>query len=65
MEIEDRIITEIKKNLGDDTGLNEDLLEKINKLIVYQSVMVTEKEKTERDAITYIENKVYDLLEKK
>lgn len=64
MEIEERIITEIKKNLSDDKGLNEDLLEKINKLIVYQSVMVTEKEKTERDAITYIENKVYDLIEK-
>ena len=64
MEIEEKIITEIKKNLSDETGLNKELLEKINKIIVYQSVNVTEKEKTERDAINYIENKLYDLIEK-
>jgi hypothetical protein len=63
MEIEEKIITEISHHIGDAEGLKPDLLEKINKLIVYQSVMVTEKEKTDRDAISYIENKLYDFFE--
>jgi hypothetical protein len=64
MEIEEKIIKEIQKHLGDIKELDNDLLEKINKLIVFQSVMVTEKEKTDRDAINYIENKLYDFIEK-
>ena len=64
MEIEEKIIKEIQKHLGDIKKPDNYLLEKINKLIVYQSVMVTEKEKTDRDAINYIENKLYDLIEK-
>lgn len=64
MEIEEKIIKEIQKHLGDIKVLDNDLLEKINKLIVFQSVMVTEKEKTDRDAINYIENKLYDFIEK-
>jgi len=63
MEIEDKIIKEINKLFG--TGgnqLDEKLISKINKLIVYQSVKVADKEKPERDAINYIENKIYDLI---
>jgi hypothetical protein len=63
MEIEEKIITEITHHMGDVEDLKPDLLEKINKLIVYQSVMVTEKEKIDRDAISYIENKLYDFFE--
>lgn len=64
MEIEEKIIKETQKHLGDIKELDNNLLEKINKLIVFQAVMVTEKEKTDRDAINYIENKLYDLIEK-
>ena len=63
MEIEEKIITEISNHIGEVQDLKPDLLEKINKLIVYQSVMVTEKEKTDRDATNYIENKLYDYFE--
>lgn len=62
MEIEEKIINEIDKNIGEVQGLEKDLLKKINKLIVYQSVMVTEKEKTDRDATLSIENKLYDFV---
>ena len=64
MEIEERIISEINKHLSDEKDTDEKLLEKINKLIVYQSVKVTEGEKVERDAINYIENKLYDFVKK-
>lgn len=64
MEIEEKIIKEIDNNIGEIQGLEKDLLDKINKLIVYQSVMVTEKEKTDRDATNYIENKLYDFAKK-
>jgi hypothetical protein len=64
MEIEEKIIAEISNHIGEVQGLETDILEKINKLIVYQSVMVTEKEKTDRDATNYIENKLYDFIEK-
>lgn len=64
MEIEEKIITEINNHIGEVQGLETELLGKINKLIVYQSVMVTEKEKTERDATNYIENKLYDFMKK-
>mgnify|MGYP006292791685 CR=1 FL=1 len=64
MEIEDKIIMEINKHLTDMSELDETLLAKVNKMIVFQSVSVTEKEKLERDAINYIENKLYDLLKK-
>lgn len=63
MEIEEKIITEISNHMGELKDLKSDLLEKINKLIVYQSVMVTEKEKSDRDATSYIENKLYDYFE--
>lgn len=63
MEIERKIIIEIDKNLKDKSELDDALLHEINKLIVYQSVSVTEKEKLERDAIIYIENKLYDLIQ--
>jgi hypothetical protein len=64
MEIEEKIIAEIKKHIGDAQALEADKIEKINKLIVYQSVTVTEKEKSDRDAISYIENKLYDIIDK-
>jgi hypothetical protein len=63
MEIEEKIISEIKKHIGVAKELEADKLEKVNKLIVYQSVTVTEKEKSDRDAISYIENKLYDIID--
>ncbi len=62
MELEKKIINEIEKNIGEIQGFKKDLLKKINELIVFQSVMVTEKEKTDRDAVLYTENKLYDFV---
>lgn len=65
MEIEEKIINEINKLIKVEGNLDEKLMYQINKLIVYQSVKVKDKEKTERDAINYIENKLFDLFTKK
>ena len=47
-----------------DNQLDEELVHKINKLIVYQSVKVSDKDKKETEAITFIENKIFDLIKK-
>ncbi len=63
MEIEEKIIKEINKLIETkESQLDEELISKINKLIVYQSVKVADKEKSEREAINYIENKICDLF---
>lgn len=62
MEIEEKIICEISNSFSEKGDLDENLISHINKLIIYQSVKVCDNEKTERDAINYIENKLYDLF---
>jgi len=65
MEIEDKIIVEINKLIkNSDNELDEELVNKINKLLVCQSVKVSDKDKKETDAITFIENKIFDLIKK-
>ena len=64
MEIEEKIIDEINNFFTDEGKLDKSALSQINKLIIYQSVQVTDKEKTDKDAINYIENKLYDLFTK-
>ncbi len=65
MEIEEKIIKEIKKASNDfknDIDLDIDLIDKVNKLIVYQSTSVTDREKLEKDALVYLENKIFDII---
>lgn len=64
MEIEEKIIYEISNSFTDEGQLDKSVLSQINKLIIYQSVQVADKEKTDKDAINYIENKLYDLFTK-
>ncbi len=64
MEIEEKIIQEISNSFLEQENLDKDKISKINKLIVYQSVKVFDNEKTDRDALNYIENKLYDLFTK-
>lgn len=65
MEIEEKIINEISNSFSETESLDKNMISQINKLIVYQSIRVTDKEKTEKDAVNYIENKLYDLFTKK
>jgi septum formation inhibitor-activating ATPase MinD len=64
MEIEEKIFYEISNSFTDEGKLDKSVLSQINKLIIYQSVQVADKEKTDKDAINYIENKLYDLFTK-
>lgn len=45
-------------------ALDSKKISQINKLIVYQSVKAFDNDKTDRDAINYVENKLYDLFTK-
>jgi len=65
MEIEEKIITEIQNYLLNEKNVDTTLLSKINKFVIYESVKVEDREKTEKDAINYVENKLYDLFTKK
>lgn len=65
MEIEEKIINEISNSFSETESLDKNMISQINKLIVYQSIRVADKEKTEKDAVNYIENKLYDLFTKK
>ena len=65
MEIEEKIINEISNSFLETESLDKNMISQINKLIVYQSIRVADKEKTEKDAVNYIENKLYDLFTKK
>jgi hypothetical protein len=64
MEIEEKIIQEISNLFHKKENLDSKKLSQINKLIVYQSVRAFDNEKTDRDAINYVENKLYDLITK-
>lgn len=64
MEIEEKIIQEISNLFQEKENLDNKTLSQINKLIVYQSVKAFDNEKTDRDAINYVENKLYDLFTK-
>ena len=64
MEIEEKIIQEISNLFQEEENLDNKKLSQINKLIVYQSVKAFDNEKTDRDAINYVENKLYDLFTK-
>ena len=65
MEIEEKIIAEVNNSFTETEELDKNIVSQINKLIVYQSVKVADKEKTEKDAINYVENKLFDLFTKK
>jgi len=64
MEIEEKIIQEISNLFQENENLDNKKLSQINKLIVYQSIKAFDNEKTDRDAINYVENKLYDLFTK-
>ena len=59
----EKIIKEINKlTQTKESQLDKELISQINKLIVYQSVKISDKRKSEREAINYIENKIDDLF---
>jgi len=62
MEIEEKIIQEINNLFQEKENLDSKKLIQINKLIVYQSVKAFDNEKTDKDAVNYVENKLYDLF---
>jgi len=63
MEIEEKIIKEVEKQLKGIEGENEkEIMQKVNKLFVYQSVKLTEKDREFKDSVNYIENKLFDLI---
>lgn len=64
MEIEEKIIQEISNLFQEKENLESKKISQINKLIVYQSVQAYDNEKTNRDAVNYVENKLYDLFTK-
>jgi hypothetical protein len=64
MEIEEKIISEVEKQLQDLEGEEEKkIFEKVNRLFVYQSVKLTEKDKQFTQAVNFIENKLIDIIE--
>jgi len=63
MEIEEKIIQEVEKQLQEVEGKEENkIIQKVNNLFVYQSVKLTEKEREFKESINYIENKLYDII---
>ena len=63
MEIEEKIIQEVEKQLQEVEDKEEDkIIQKVNNLFVYQSVKLTEKERELKESINYIENKLYDII---
>ena len=63
MEIEEKIIQEVEKQLQEVEDKGEDkIIQKVNNLFVYQSVKLTEKERELKESINYIENKLYDII---
>jgi len=63
MEIEEKIILEVEKQLQGIEGEEENkIMGKINNLFVYQSVKLTEKDREFKESINYIENKLYDII---
>jgi multidrug efflux pump subunit AcrB len=63
MEIEEKIILEVEKQLQEIKGIEEiKTLQKVNNLFVYQSVKLTEKDREFKESINYIENKLYDII---
>ncbi len=63
MEIEEKIILEVEKQLKEIEGEEENnTMQKVNNLFVYQSVKLTEKDREFKESINYIENKLYDII---
>ena len=63
MEIEEKIILEVNRQLQEIEGIEENqIIKKVNNLFVYQSVKVTEKDREFKESINYIENKLYDII---
>ncbi len=63
MEIEEKIIQEVEKQLQEIEGKEENkIIQKVHNLFVYQSVKLTEKEREFKESINYIENKLYDII---
>jgi len=63
MEIEEKIILEVEKQLQEIKGVEEiKTIQKVNNLFVYQSVKLTEKDREFKESINYIENKLYDII---
>jgi hypothetical protein len=62
MEIEEKIILEVEKQLQAIEGEKEKkIIQKVNNLFVYQSVKLTEKDLELKVSINYIQNKLYDI----
>lgn len=63
MEIEEKIIQEVEKQLKGIEGEKEkNIMQKVNNLFIYQSVKLTEKDKEFKDSVNYIENKLFDFI---
>lgn len=63
MEIKEKIILEVEKQLQEIEGEEEiKTIQKVNNLFVYQSVKLTEKDREFQESINYIENKLYDII---
>lgn len=62
MEIEEKILKEIQSYYVEETSLDSCLLQEINKMIICEAVKVKDREKTEKEALSFIENKLYDLF---
>ena len=63
MEIEEKIIQEVEKQLQGIEGEKEKkIMQKVNNLFIYQSVKLTEKDREFKDSINYIENKLFDFI---
>jgi len=63
MEIEEKIIQEVEKQLKGIEGEKEkNIMQKVNKLFIYQSVKLTEKDKEFKGSVNYIENILFDLI---
>jgi hypothetical protein len=63
MEIEEKIISEVNKQLQDIEGEEENkIFKKVNSLFVYQSVKLTDKEREFKDSINYVENRLFDII---
>ncbi len=63
MEIEEKIISEVNRQLQEIEGEEENkIFKKVNSLFVYQSAKLTEKDRQFKESINYIENKLFDII---
>jgi len=62
MDLEKKIINEINEFQEPHEDLNDDIIQELIGIFIKQSILVSDKEKNERDASNYIENKINDII---